>query len=110
MEFSIASFVVLLLFLSVTPADAAQPAHFVFGDSLLDSGNNNYLESFARADRYPYGIDYPANLATGRFSNGLNIADFISQPFDFLFFLIILSAFSFISSVTGFGKKTVACV
>lgn len=53
-------------------------AFFVFGDSLVDNGNNNYLATTARADAYPYGIDYPTHRATGRFSNGLNIPDLIS--------------------------------
>ena len=57
----------------------AAPAYFVFGDSLVDSGNNNYVATNARADSYPYGIDYPTHKPTGRFSNGLNIADFISM-------------------------------
>ncbi|KAL0382716.1 UNVERIFIED_CONTAM: GDSL esterase/lipase, partial [Sesamum calycinum] len=54
-------------------------AFFVFGDSLVDSGNNNYLATTARADAPPYGIDYPTRRATGRFSNGLNIPDLISE-------------------------------
>lgn len=58
-------------------ADAAR-AFFVFGDSLVDNGNNNYLATTARADSPPYGIDYPTRRPTGRFSNGLNIPDFIS--------------------------------
>lgn len=53
-------------------------AFLVFGDSLVDSGNNNYLATSARADAPPYGIDYPSHRATGRFSNGLNIPDLIS--------------------------------
>ena len=75
----IVSFVALLLSVShvTMMLDAAPPAHFVFGDSLLDSGNNNYLASIARADRNPYGVDYPSRQPTGRFSNGLNLADFI---------------------------------
>lgn len=55
-------------------------AFFVFGDSLVDSGNNNYLATTARADSPPYGIDYPTRRPTGRFSNGLNIPDIISMP------------------------------
>ncbi|EYU33157.1 hypothetical protein ABFS82_06G150500 [Erythranthe guttata] len=54
-------------------------AFFVFGDSLVDSGNNNYLATTARADAPPYGIDSPSHRASGRFSNGLNIPDLISQ-------------------------------
>ncbi|QCD77582.1 hypothetical protein DEO72_LG1g1207 [Vigna unguiculata] len=57
----------------------AQRAFFVFGDSLVDNGNNNYLATTARADSPPYGIDYPTGRATGRFSNGRNIPDFISS-------------------------------
>ncbi|KAH9326024.1 hypothetical protein KI387_006202, partial [Taxus chinensis] len=57
----------------------AAPAYFVFGDSLVDSGNNNYVTTTARANMYPYGIDYPTHRPTGRFSNGLNLPDFISR-------------------------------
>ncbi|KAK7337978.1 hypothetical protein VNO77_18572 [Canavalia gladiata] len=60
-------------------AEAKSRAFFVFGDSLVDSGNNNYLATTARADSPPYGIDFPTRRATGRFSNGLNIPDLISQ-------------------------------
>ncbi|KAM7510114.1 hypothetical protein LguiB_008989 [Lonicera macranthoides] len=48
----------------VTQAEAR--AFFVFGDSLVDSGNNNYLATSARADAPPYGIDYPTHRPTGR--------------------------------------------
>eukprot|EP01018_Ginkgo_biloba_P033714 Gb_29553 [translate_table: standard] len=60
-------------------AQSSPPALFVFGDSLVDSGNNNYLPTSARADNTPYGIDYPSHRPTGRFSNGLNIPDIISE-------------------------------
>ncbi|KAG5224143.1 hypothetical protein OIU76_023965 [Salix suchowensis] len=67
----------IVLVAMVHRADAR--AFFVFGDSLVDSGNNNYLATTARADSPPYGIDYPTQQATGRFSNGLNIPDIISE-------------------------------
>lgn len=60
------------------PGAEAARAFFVFGDSLVDNGNNNYLATTARADAPPYGIDYPSRRPTGRFSNGFNIPDFIS--------------------------------
>ncbi|KAL6903668.1 hypothetical protein ACP4OV_004481 [Aristida adscensionis] len=63
----------------VGAASAAPPAFFVFGDSLVDNGNNNYLMTTARADAPPYGIDFPTHMPTGRFSNGLNIPDIISE-------------------------------
>ncbi|KAK4480297.1 hypothetical protein RD792_013366 [Penstemon davidsonii] len=58
---------------------AEAKAFFIFGDSLVDNGNNNYLATTARADSPPYGIDYPTHRPTGRFSNGLNIPDIISE-------------------------------
>lgn len=57
----------------------ASRAFYVFGDSLVDNGNNNFLVTPARADSPPYGIDYPTHMPTGRFSNGLNIPDIISE-------------------------------
>ncbi|KAL2330040.1 hypothetical protein Fmac_017621 [Flemingia macrophylla] len=64
----------------IVPRSEARPrALFVFGDSLVDNGNNNYLQTIARANAPPYGIDYPTHTPTGRFSNGFNIPDFISQ-------------------------------
>ncbi|CAI0433700.1 unnamed protein product [Linum tenue] len=54
-------------------------AFFVFGDSLVDNGNNNYLATTARADSPPYGIDSASGRPSGRFSNGRNIPDFISE-------------------------------
>ncbi|KAF0929807.1 hypothetical protein E2562_025945 [Oryza meyeriana var. granulata] len=64
--------------MAASPAESAR-AFFVFGDSLVDNGNNNYLLTSARADMPPYGIDHPSHRATGRFSNGLNIPDIISE-------------------------------
>jgi hypothetical protein len=56
------------------------PAMFVFGDSVVDVGNNNYLQlSFARATLPHYGIDFPTKKPTGRFTNGMNPADFLGK-------------------------------
>ncbi|CAN1149460.1 GDSL esterase/lipase At5g55050 [Linum perenne] len=59
------------------------PAMYVFGDSLVDVGNNNYLPlSFSKAN-YPHnGIDFPTNKSTGRFSNGKNSADCLAEKFE----------------------------
>ncbi|TYH34467.1 hypothetical protein ES332_D13G130200v1 [Gossypium tomentosum] len=69
----------LMAFSTTTQVEAAARAFFVFGDSLVDNGNNNYLATTARADSPPYGIDTPTRRPTGRFSNGKNIPDFISD-------------------------------
>ncbi|PKU85829.1 GDSL esterase/lipase At2g23540 [Dendrobium catenatum] len=58
------------------------PAIFVFGDSHVDSGNNNYLlASLSKADHFPNGIDFKASggMPTGRFTNGRTIADIIGE-------------------------------
>ncbi|KAF7840200.1 GDSL esterase/lipase [Senna tora] len=73
-----------LLLISVWPnvvmgAPPLFPAMFVFGDSLVDDGNNNYfLNSLAKANYAPYGIDFPGG-ATGRFSNGKTPVDFLGE-------------------------------
>ena len=59
-------------------ASAAPRAFFVFGDSLVDNGNNNYLMTTARADAPPYGIDF-AGGPSGRFSNGLTTVDVLGK-------------------------------
>lgn len=54
------------------------PCYFIFGDSLVDNGNNNFIVSMARANYPPYGIDF-AGGPTGRFSNGLTTVDVIGK-------------------------------
>ncbi|OVA13600.1 Lipase [Macleaya cordata] len=53
------------------------PAFFVFGDSLVDTGNNNYIVSLSKANYVPYGIDF--GKSTGRYTNGRTIVDIIGQ-------------------------------
>ncbi|KAM3215323.1 hypothetical protein ACQJBY_067365 [Aegilops geniculata] len=62
------------------------PAMFVLGDSTLDVGNNNHLpgKDVPRANQPFYGVDFPGRaIATGRFSNGYNIADFVARQLGF---------------------------
>lgn len=87
MSYSLSCFSCIVVAFCAVSVKVEGRAFFVFGDSLVDSGNNNYLFTSARADSPPYGIDYPTHRATGRFSNGLNIPDIISTKFSF-FFLI----------------------
>lgn len=75
------SFFFLIMVMSFKYSKAQMvPAMFVFGDSSVDVGNNNYLPlSIARAD-FPFnGIDFPTRKPTGRFSNGKNAADFLGK-------------------------------
>ncbi|KAK8517967.1 hypothetical protein V6N12_016801 [Hibiscus sabdariffa] len=81
----------IVIMVSPTPLAEAR-AFFIFADSLVDNGNNNYLATTARADSPPYGIDYPSHKPTGHFSNGLNLPDIISM-------LYIFTSFPFICEV-----------
>ncbi|XP_047081151.1 GDSL esterase/lipase At1g20120-like [Lolium rigidum] len=54
-------------------------AVFVFGDSIVDPGNNNNRLTEARADFPPYGEDFPGGVATGRFSNGKVPGDMLAS-------------------------------
>ncbi|KAM7498899.1 hypothetical protein LguiA_023313 [Lonicera macranthoides] len=80
---AVKTFFLLSLFSLLTifvGADEKVPAIYVFGDSLVDVGNNNYLAiSLAKADFPHNGVDFPGQKATGRFSNGKNAADFLAE-------------------------------
>ncbi|CAN6173644.1 unnamed protein product [Urochloa humidicola] len=67
------------------PPPAKVPAMYVFGDSTMDVGNNNYLQGdFPRANHPYYGVDFPGGARpTGRWSNGYNIADFVAKSMGF---------------------------
>ncbi|KAK9051624.1 hypothetical protein SSX86_028251 [Deinandra increscens subsp. villosa] len=58
------------------------PCFFIFGDSLVDSGNNNQLVTTVKSDYLPYGIDFPQGV-TGRFTNGRTIADILGELLGF---------------------------
>ncbi|KAE8125526.1 hypothetical protein FH972_020321 [Carpinus fangiana] len=76
-----ASFLILFLSSLIKLLEAQMvPAMFVFGDSLVDVGNNNYLKlSLAKADFPHNGVDFPTKKPTGRFTNGKNAADFLAE-------------------------------
>ncbi|KAM1376802.1 hypothetical protein ACFX13_039204 [Malus domestica] len=54
---------------------------FVFGDSLVDAGNNDYIFTLSKADSPPYGIDFKPSggQPTGRFTNGRTVSDIVGQ-------------------------------
>ncbi|TXG59524.1 hypothetical protein EZV62_014097 [Acer yangbiense] len=56
-------------------------ASFVFGDSLVDAGNNNYLQTLSKANIKPNGIDFKSNGGnpTGRYTNGRTIGDIVGE-------------------------------
>ncbi|XP_022727519.1 GDSL esterase/lipase At2g42990-like [Durio zibethinus] len=60
-------------------SEAKVSAVIVFGDSSVDSGNNNYIPTIAKCNFEPYGRDFPGGTPTGRFCNGRLPPDFISE-------------------------------
>ncbi|XP_065848312.1 GDSL esterase/lipase At1g71250-like [Euphorbia lathyris] len=76
---------ILLVFTFISPLSCYSQGNetkikgmFVFGSSLVDNGNNNFLQTKAKANFWPYGIDFPYG-STGRFTNGKNVIDLLSD-------------------------------
>ncbi|VVB00019.1 unnamed protein product [Arabis nemorensis] len=59
--------------------NATIPALIVFGDSIMDTGNNNNLPTLLKCNFPPYGKDFISGLATGRFSDGRVPSDLIAE-------------------------------
>ncbi|CAL5326715.1 unnamed protein product [Camellia sinensis] len=71
--------VTLIITNMVTMASSASLVTYIFGDSLTEVGNNNFLQYSLAKSNFPYyGIDYPGGRPTGRFTNGRTIGDIIS--------------------------------
>uniref|UniRef100_A0A7N0R806 GDSL esterase/lipase EXL3 n=1 Tax=Kalanchoe fedtschenkoi TaxID=63787 RepID=A0A7N0R806_KALFE len=51
----------------------------VFGDSIVDPGNNNDVHTPSKANYPPYGQDFLGGVPTGRFCNGMVPSDYIAQ-------------------------------
>lgn len=60
------------------------PSYYVFGDSYMDAGNNNYISNnVPKANFKPYGITYFKGKATGRFSDGRIFPDLLGKTLSF---------------------------
>lgn len=93
-------------------------ALIVFGDSIVDPGNNNNLpDTRMKANHAPYGKDFTNHVATGRFSNALLPSDIIAQRLNLKPLLQpwlnvehtpedLLTGVSFASGATGFDPLT----
>ncbi|KAB1220263.1 GDSL esterase/lipase 5 [Morella rubra] len=72
----------LVLAISCETCASTQPpaSFFIFGDSTVDAGNNNYINTIPimKANYTPYGESY-FERPTGRFSDGLVAVDFIAE-------------------------------
>ncbi|KAK9748547.1 hypothetical protein RND81_02G065800 [Saponaria officinalis] len=61
------------------PPNTTVPAVFGFGDSIIDPGNNNNINTAIKCNFPPYGQDFMGGVSTGRFSNGKIPTDFIAE-------------------------------
>lgn len=73
-------YIIIIISLVIIPTKCKDhpTSLFIFGDSFFDSGNNNYINTTAKANYYPYGetfFKYP----TGRFSDGRLLPDFFGK-------------------------------
>ncbi|CAI9787808.1 unnamed protein product [Fraxinus pennsylvanica] len=117
MAFHSIALIFIFQFQQILGIDAKISSIIVFGDSSVDSGNNNFIPTISRSDFVPYGRDFEGGRPTGRFSNGRIATDFISEAFglkptvpayldpaytieDFV------SGVSFASAGTGFDSAT----
>ncbi|XP_062104560.1 GDSL esterase/lipase At5g22810-like [Humulus lupulus] len=83
-SYSVAIFgTVILVILSLVQGQPLVPALFIFGDSVVDVGNNNQLATIIRANFPPYGRDFVSHRPTGRFSNGKLATDFTAEMLGF---------------------------
>lgn len=86
-RFSLSPFVFFLVVLAqawqCSQAQPLVPAVFVFGDSTVDVGNNNYLETILKANFLPYGRDFDTKMPTGRFCDGRLATDFTTALLGF---------------------------
>ncbi|KAK7296004.1 hypothetical protein VNO77_50940 [Canavalia gladiata] len=78
-------FISLLLFVvfNVAKGQPLVPALFIFGDSVVDVGNNNHLYTIVKANFPPYGRDFKNHSPTGRFCNGKLASDYTAENLGF---------------------------
>ncbi|KAL1188730.1 GDSL esterase/lipase EXL4 [Cardamine amara subsp. amara] len=66
-----------IYFLSTEAANGSFPAILAFGDSILDTGNNNFLLTLMKGNIWPYGRSMV--IPTGRFGNGRVFSDIVAE-------------------------------
>ncbi|CAM6105053.1 unnamed protein product [Calypogeia fissa] len=89
-------------------ANAAVPAIFVLGDSVLDAGTNTYFPSLLQADFKPYGTQY-FGKPTGRWTNGRTIADFFATYIGLDFIEPYMKRKGKSSIITGVNYASAGC-
>ncbi|KAE9465505.1 hypothetical protein C3L33_02586, partial [Rhododendron williamsianum] len=75
--------VAIVMVASVARGDPLVPMLCVFGDSVVDVGNNNHLNTLIKSNFPPYGRDFVTHTPTGRFCNGKLATDFTAEYLGF---------------------------
>lgn len=75
-------FVFLAMVITFANGQPVVPALIIFGDSIVDVGNNNNLNTLIKANFPPYGRDFVTHRPTGRFCNGKLATDFTGKTFE----------------------------
>ncbi|KAI4300390.1 hypothetical protein L6164_033775 [Bauhinia variegata] len=108
-----------LAFSVVHARDPFVPALIIFGDSVVDVGNNNNLLTIVKADFPPYGRDFVTHKPTGRFCNGKLAIDFTAEYIEFTSYppaylsqeakgKALLTGANFASAASGYYDATAA--
>ncbi|XVE94525.1 hypothetical protein REPUB_Repub02eG0016200 [Reevesia pubescens] len=71
--------VVLVFYSTEAHKNQIFPALIAFGDSILDTGNNNWQLTRTKCNFPPYGKDFPRGKATGRWGNGRVLSDLVAE-------------------------------
>lgn len=59
------------------PPNVTVSGVITFGDSIVDTGNNNNLRTLVKSNFPPYGQDFAGKIATGRFTDGRVPSDLV---------------------------------
>ncbi|KAI5664878.1 hypothetical protein M9H77_24201 [Catharanthus roseus] len=97
--------------------DPLVPALNIFGDSVVDVGNNNKLQTLIKANFPPYGRDFVNHKPTGRFCNGKLATDFTAEYLGFTTYppaylsddaqgRKIITGVNFASAASGYYDRT----
>lgn len=78
------------------------PAVIVFGDSIVDPGNNNHVKTIVKCNFPPYGRDFIGRKPTGRFCNGVVPSDIIGTTF----IIILLFFFPIFKLIESYFLRT----
>ncbi|XP_061359293.1 GDSL esterase/lipase EXL3-like [Gastrolobium bilobum] len=61
------------------PPNVSIPAVIAFGDSIVDTGNNNNIKTLLKSNFPPYGKDFEGGIPTGRFCDGKIPSDLLVE-------------------------------